>query len=73
MPYDKIPSGASLKPEKFELKVPQHEVNHFYQLLKLSTLAPQTYENTRNDPNQFGVNHDFMTKAKKHWESSYDW
>jgi microsomal epoxide hydrolase len=73
MLYDKIPNGATLELEKFELKVPQHEVDYFYQSLKVSQLAPKTYESTRTDPNQFGANHDFMFKAKKHWESSYDW
>lgn len=73
MSYDKIPSGATLKPQRFVLKLPQQEVDHFFQLLKLSQLAPKTYENTRKDPNQFGDNYAFMSMAKQHWESSFDW
>ncbi|KAF2112622.1 Alpha/Beta hydrolase protein [Lophiotrema nucula] len=73
MSFDTIPKEATLKPEEFTLKVPQQEVDHFYQLLKLSPLAPETYENTRTDPNQFGVNHEWMSEAKKHWETGYDW
>ncbi|KAF2708440.1 alpha/beta-hydrolase [Pleomassaria siparia CBS 279.74] len=73
MSYDIVPKGATLNPRKFELKVPQQEVDEFYQLLKLSPLAPKTYENTRTDPNLFGVNHEWMTEAKNHWVSSYDW
>lgn len=75
MSYDKIPENATLKPQKFELKIPQAQIDRFYQLLGLSQLAPKTYENTRTDPNEFGVNHDFMSKAKKYWENpqTYDW
>ena len=72
-PYDTVPKAAVLKPEKFTLKVPQQEVDHFYQLLKLSPLAPKTYENTRTDTNLFGVSHEWMSNAKKHWESAYYW
>lgn len=72
-PYDTVPKGAALKPEKFALKVPQQEVDDFYQLLKLTPLAPKTYENTRSDTNLFGVSHEWMSNAKKHWEKAYDW
>ena len=73
MPYHTIPKGATLKPKKYHLEIPQQDVDHFYQLLKLSTLAPKTYENTRSDPNLFGVSHDMMSKAKQEWETKYDW
>jgi microsomal epoxide hydrolase len=73
MSYDLIPKGASLSPEKFTLKVPQKDVDHFYQLLKLSPLASKTYENTRSDANLFGVSHEWMSNAKAHWETAYDW
>jgi microsomal epoxide hydrolase len=73
MSYDTVPQRATLRPEKFTLKVPQEEVDHFYQLLKLSPLAPKTYENTRPDTNLFGVSHEWMSSAKKHWETAYEW
>ena len=73
MSFDSIPKGASLKPEKFNIHVPQEDVDHFYQLLKLSKFAPETYEALQPDPNLFGVNYEFMSKAKQHWETGYNW
>jgi microsomal epoxide hydrolase len=73
MSYDAIPKGASLKPEKFTLQVPEEEVKSFRQLLSLSPLAPKTYENLQTDPNLYGVSHEWMSKAKEHWASKYDW
>ncbi|KAF2636609.1 alpha/beta-hydrolase [Massarina eburnea CBS 473.64] len=73
MTYDKLPPSASLKPEKFALNVPQQDVDNFHQLLKLSPLAPETYENTQSDPNIFGVSYEDMKTAKTHWETKYDW
>ena len=73
MSYDAIPKGASLNPEKFTLQIPEEEVKALRQLLSLSPLAPKTYENLQTDPNLFGVSHEWMSTAKEHWLSKYDW
>ncbi|KAJ9602606.1 hypothetical protein H2200_012799 [Cladophialophora chaetospira] len=77
MSYNQIPEGASLKIEPFKLNIDQSKVDHFYQLLKLSPLAPLTFENNQATPpagiSHYGVTMDWMKKTKEHWESKYDW
>lgn len=72
MSFDSIPSKASLKPSKFTAHVSDHDLNDFKQLLKLSKIGPETYENLKND-RYFGVTRQWLKEAKQHWESSYDW
>ena len=54
----------------------QSKVDHFYQFLKLSALAPLTFENNQATPPDgiihYGVTMDWMKKTKDHWESKYD-
>lgn len=74
MPYEIVPSKASLKPEKFTAHVSDEELNDFKQLLKLSKIGPKTYENQDNDFNRYlGIKREWLSDAKKHWETSYDW
>lgn len=72
MPFDTVPSNASLKPSKFTAQVSDQDLNDFKQLLKLSKIGPETYENLRED-RYFGVNRQWLKEAKQHWETSYDW
>lgn len=67
-----IPAGATLRPEKFELKVSEQDLKDFKDLLRLSKLAPETYENTRTD-GRYGVTHEWMSQTKAYWETKYDW
>lgn len=73
MAFDKVPQDAKLKVDPYTLKVPEEDVQHFYQLIKLSKLAPKTYENLQKDTLTFGVTHEWMSQAKQHWSESYDW
>ncbi|KAK5102725.1 hypothetical protein LTS08_003525 [Lithohypha guttulata] len=73
MPYSTPPKNATLKIEPFQLQVPDEEIEHFKQLLKLSRLAPQTFENNQTDTGKFGVTHKWMTEAKDRWQNQYDW
>lgn len=73
MDYAHVPKDASLKVEKYELKVPEDELQHFKDLLKLSRLGPQTYENSLPDATKYGVTHKWLSETKKYWENSYDW
>lgn len=67
MPYQP-PSSA--KP--FTLSIPDSDLNDFKTLLKLSPLAPQTYENQHTD-RRYGLPHEWLANAKAHWLNTYDW
>lgn len=71
--YDNIPRGANVKVDKFTLSISDEEISDFKTLLRLSKLAPQTYENLHTDDGKFGVSHEWMSKAKEYWLNEYDW
>lgn len=70
--YDTIPTTATLQLEKFELHVSEQDLKDFKDLVRLSKLAPETYENTRSD-GRYGVTHEWISQGKKYWETQYDW
>ena len=72
--FASVPSGASLKLDKFEANVTAHELNDFKDLLRLSKIGPKTFENLQEDAlMQYGLSRSWLEKAKAHWESKYDW
>jgi len=71
--YDTVPENAGLKVDSFTLSIPDQELSDFKELLRLSKLAPQTYENLHTDDGKFGVSYDWMKKAKDYWLNEYDW
>jgi microsomal epoxide hydrolase len=71
--YDNIPQGANVKVDKFTLSISDEEITDFKTLLRLSKLAPQTYENLHTDDGELGVSHEWMSKAKEYWLNEYDW
>jgi microsomal epoxide hydrolase len=76
MSFADIPSKTSLKPKPFKAHVSDEQLSDFKQLLKLSKIAPLTYENKIADPvdfNGWGLKREWMVDAKKRWETSYDW
>ncbi|KAJ3542143.1 hypothetical protein NM208_g4252 [Fusarium decemcellulare] len=70
--YDTIPAGVQLQLERFQLRILEEKVDEFRQLLRLSKLAPKTYESLQPD-GKFGITHDWISKAKEYWENKYDW
>jgi len=72
--YSKIPSNATLKPEPFKVHFDDQQLQDMKQLVKLSPLGPRTYENRQDTPDRrFGVNIDWMQKAKEYWQNGFDW
>ncbi|KAH0832487.1 hypothetical protein AYO21_05169 [Fonsecaea monophora] len=71
--YDTIPQNAELKVDKFTLSIPDQQLSEFKDLLRLSKLAPRTYENLHTDDGEFGVSYYWMKKAKDYWLNQYDW
>ncbi len=76
MPYDQIPSEASLKVESFNCHVPDLQLEGFKFLLRVSPIGPQTYENQVadvNDYTSFGIHRTWLEDAKKYWLEEYNW
>ncbi|KAK5708553.1 hypothetical protein LTR17_020586 [Elasticomyces elasticus] len=76
MSFDAIPSKASLKAKPFNAHVSNEELESFQTLLKHSRIGPKTYENLTADVKDFthfGISREWLSDAKKQWETQYDW
>jgi len=72
MSYATVPTGASLDPKRFDLSIPDEQIKDFKQLLQLSKVGPETYENLQQD-RSLGLNRQWFLEAKEYWEGKYDW
>ncbi|KEF61011.1 uncharacterized protein A1O9_02575 [Exophiala aquamarina CBS 119918] len=70
--YGTVPEAAQLRPLRYHLEVPDRDISDFKDLLRISRLAPKTYENLQSE-NNYGVTHEWMSKAKEYWLTKYDW
>ncbi|KAL4988285.1 Alpha/Beta hydrolase protein [Aspergillus falconensis] len=71
-PFTKLPSTATIIPSPFRIAIPNEQLSDFKTLLKLSKIAPQTYENLQED-RRYGVTHEWMSTMKEEWLNSFDW
>lgn len=71
-PFTKLPSTASITPSPFRVAISDEQLSDFKTLLKLSKIAPQTYENLQAD-GRYGVTHEWMSTMKTEWLDKFDW
>ncbi|KAF2190478.1 epoxide hydrolase 1 [Zopfia rhizophila CBS 207.26] len=72
LPYGTVPSSARQQPSKFELHIEDQQLSNFKQLLRLSPVAKDSYENQQQD-RRFGVTREWILNAKKYWENEFNW
>ncbi|KAF3041693.1 hypothetical protein E8E12_005219 [Didymella heteroderae] len=61
---------SSAKP--FTLNIPDKDIDEWRQLLKLSRLAPETWEGSQED-GRYGVTHKWLRETKDYWLNNYSW
>lgn len=61
---------SSAKP--FTLNIPDQDIDEWRQLLKLSKLAPKTWEGSQED-RRFGVTRKWLADTKDYWLNTYSW
>jgi microsomal epoxide hydrolase len=71
-PFATPPSTAKITPSPFRIAIPDEQLSEFKTLVKLSKIAPQTYENLQAD-RRFGVTHEWMSTLKQEWLNNFDW
>jgi microsomal epoxide hydrolase len=71
-PYSRLPKKATLRPSEFIVDIPQRDLDEFRTLLKLSKVGPPTYESLQQD-RKYGITHQWLKDAKRHWENNFDW
>jgi len=72
MSYTIVPTGAFLDVKQFDLSIAEEQIKDFKQLLQLSRVGPETYENLQQD-RSLGLDRQWFVEAKKYWEDKYDW
>lgn len=72
--FGKLPEGASKSIQPFTIDFPQSDLDDLKTLLKLSRVAGPVHENSLpGEDRHLGVRREWLIKAKKHWETSFDW
>jgi microsomal epoxide hydrolase len=65
-----IPANATLKLTPFKVSLPDSSLEELKTLLKLTKLAPPTYEGTQLN---LGVTRKWIEQTKARWEDVFDW
>lgn len=71
--FTKVPSAATLKLRPFKAETSGQSLNDLQTLIKLSPIGPQTWENTTAGREEYGLQRDWLIKAKDHWLNSFSW
>lgn len=67
-----IPAFTKSKPAPFTISISEDKLQQLTQLLKVSPVGPDTYEN-RQDDRKFGITREWLSAAKTQWEHEFDW
>ena len=70
--YSKLPSKVKVQPSPFKANVSEEKLSELKQLIKLSPIGPAVYENQQQD-RKHGMTRDWLSKAKDHWATAFDW
>ncbi|OOQ81806.1 epoxide hydrolase [Penicillium brasilianum] len=71
-PFSILPATAKIIPKPFTVAIPKEKLTDMETLIRLSKLAPQTYENSQSDM-RYGVTTDWLIDMKEQWLQSYNW
>ena len=72
--FGDLPSKAASNIEPYTLNVPDSDLKHLKDLLKLSPVAEPLYENSLPDGDRhLGLRRDWLMEAKRVWETDFDW
>jgi hypothetical protein len=61
---------TSLSPIPFRVSIPKEALSALYKLVELSPIPGPFYEGQHA---KFGVTSSWMTAAKSHWLTTFDW
>ncbi|GKZ22118.1 hypothetical protein AbraIFM66951_008854 [Aspergillus brasiliensis] len=70
--FSKLPSSATISPTPFTVSIPDEQVDELKTLIRLSKIAPPTYESLQSD-GRFGVTSEWLTAMREKWVSEFDW
>ncbi|KAI9826413.1 MAG: hypothetical protein M1819_007376 [Sarea resinae] len=71
-PFSNVPAAAAINPSEFQVHVSDEQLSELETLVRLSKIAPTTYQNLQKDSN-FGISKEWLIEAKVHWEKKFNW
>ena len=72
--FGKLPSNAASDIEEYNLHIPDSEIQHMQDLLKLTPVAEPIHENSLPDGDRhLGLRRDWLVEAKRVWETDFEW
>ena len=71
LPFSQVPSGAKVPPSPFQVHVPDEQIEELQLLIKLSKIAPPTFESQQQD-RKYGITTEWLTVAREAWKT-FDW
>ncbi|KAH8431642.1 uncharacterized protein LDX57_009298 [Aspergillus melleus] len=71
LPFSQVPSGAKIPPSPFRIHVPDEDLEELQLLVRLSKIAPPTFESQQQD-RKYGVTTEWLTRAREAWKT-FDW
>ncbi|KAE8382861.1 Alpha/Beta hydrolase protein [Aspergillus bertholletiae] len=72
VPFSQVPLTARVTPPAFQVSIPQEQLRDLHTLVKLSKMAPPTYENSRPDA-RFGTTSEWLVETRDKWMNDFDW
>lgn len=72
LPFNKVPSGAKISPTPFQVRISDEQIQELQTLVKLSKIAPPTYEGLQQQDRKYGITTDWLVTAKEAWEK-FNW
>ena len=72
VPFTNLPRSATIQLTPFKVSIPQSALDELKSLVRLSKLAPPTYEGSQED-RKYGVTNKWVRETKEKWEKDFDW
>lgn len=70
--YGDFPYVPIVETTPLTVRTSDEDLQGLLELVRLSKLGPQTYENT-SAGGKYGVTYDWISEAKNRWTSGFDW
>lgn len=72
--FSTLPQTAKAQPTPYNVSISEEKTAELKQLLKLSKIGPETYENRHAEPTKgkLGLTRQWLLNAKEEW-LSFDW
>lgn len=72
LPFSKLPPTATISPTPFSVSVSDDKLVELHMLVRLSRIAPPTYENSQSD-GRFGITSEWLSDTRDKWLNQFDW